>query len=206
MRANMSRPGFTLVELVLVIVIIVIMVAATVPAWRGFQDERIAKEPVTELALMAQEARRRAIAEARPYQIVFEESGFKATRYFDPYAEGIEIEDFLRDTGLRAEAADLARDPFAEDRAVEDGAVPELLPRDPDLALEYELPEGLRYEVRFWGEPEPVPLTTRHRSWVFQPTGICNPIRVRFEKGSGYAEASFNALTAQIDEEGFHAP
>lgn len=39
--------------------------------------------------------------------------------------------------------------------------------------------------------------------WVFQPDGICEPMRARFENKDGWVEIVFNPLTAAVDDESY---
>lgn len=201
-RARLHRPrgGFTLLEIVLVLAIIAILAVVSIPAVKGIQDGVRARRPLVELAKMAQSARLRALEEGRPYQVIFSDAGFRATRYFDPYAEQFDVEAFF---------AELERDELERQNGggVSDPNDENALPARPELALSYELPEGVTLEVQRWGEPLPMPLTDgRLHSWVFQPSGLCNPVRVRFGEGEGYHEAFFNTLTADIDHERYYVP
>src|SRR4051812_6210896 len=94
--SSFSSPAFTLIELVVVLTILAVMVAAAVPSFRGLQDEQVAREPVSALARLAKQARLHAIGEKRPYQIVFADKGFSATRYLSPYLQAAELDKFLR--------------------------------------------------------------------------------------------------------------
>ena len=42
--------------------------------------------------------------------------------------------------------------------------------------------------------------------WVFQPTGVCEPITVRLSRGDSWIELDFNPLTAEVQEEAFYFP
>jgi len=58
------------------------------------------------------------------------------------------------------------------------------------------------YSVQRWGDkkfgkPE-------DESWIFQPSGICEPIRVHFQNGGNWIEFAFNPLTARAEEETYH--
>lgn len=92
---NLRATGFTLVEIVIVLALLAVVVAGTVPSMKGFKDEQIASEPIERLKTMAKETRLHAIREKRPYQIVFTEKGFQATRYLSPYLQLADLDKFI---------------------------------------------------------------------------------------------------------------
>lgn len=68
----------------------------------------------------------------------------------------------------------------------------------------FSLPRGMRYViVPFGGEK---PLKPDGQQWVFQPTGLCEPITFRLEEGEAYMEVAFDPLTANIAEESYSIP
>jgi len=42
--------------------------------------------------------------------------------------------------------------------------------------------------------------------WTFQPEDLCPLPRIRVERGQGYIEMSFNALTGDVEDEGYYLP
>ena len=71
--------GFTLIEIIIALTIVAVLAAAAVPMLKGFQDERVAREPVAKLVQMARGVRMRAMTEKRPYQVAFHSRGFTAS-------------------------------------------------------------------------------------------------------------------------------
>ena len=51
-----------------------------------------------------------------------------------------------------------------------------------------------RWNVKKWIKPD-------GEIWVFPPTGVSEPISVRFSQGEAYVELDFNPLTGAVDEE-----
>ncbi|HEY2574298.1 MAG TPA: prepilin-type N-terminal cleavage/methylation domain-containing protein [Verrucomicrobiaceae bacterium] len=198
-------PAFTLIELVVVLTILAVMVAAAVPSFRGLQDEQVAREPVAALARLAKEARLHAIGEKRPYQIVFADGGFSATRYLSPYLQAAELDKFLQQVQIDTQNADA--------QAQAQGDAPPPAPVSPDQVSapqavfkewteHYTLPAGTTYTVQFWHEAEPTAIGgDLVKLWVFQPSGICEPVTVRFDHEKAAFEAGFNALTADLISE-----
>lgn len=215
----MKRPGFsrkhagafTLVELVIVLTIIALLVGIAVPSIRGLQDESIAREPVAALVSMAREVRSRAMAEGEPYQVVFDASGFKAARYFNPYGESAEFDQLIREVELeldRQEMVDASRErgidlsldgqpPTAEELKLE--AVREGM----QFYETYELPDGVGYELHYWGEIDWVDMmgSGEFRRWVFQPNGMCQPLEIRIQSDRAFFEVSFHPLTGDVKTE-----
>ena len=48
-----SPSGFTLVEIIIALTIVAVLAAATIPMLKGFNDERLAREPVAALVKLA---------------------------------------------------------------------------------------------------------------------------------------------------------
>ncbi len=197
--------GFTLVELVIAITVLAILGGLAVPAIDSVQRERLAREPVNQLYLLAREVRVRSMKERRPYQIVFDREGFRASRFFQPYGGREEFE------ALRTEL---------EQRAREQEMIDASRARGIDLSAEkvnlkqIEIEEGLQYfreyewsddvecSLRFWDEMQWVGLSSgEFRRWIFQPSGMCEPLRLRIEADGAYFEIEFHPLTADIKSE-----
>jgi len=202
------RPrGFTLIEIVLVLTLLTIIVGASVPSFRGLKDEQIAREPVTALARMAKETRLHAMKEKRPYQIAFTSRGFTATRYLSPYVQAAQLEEFV----LKAESdsANLSEEQVnIENRNAAMLASQAKATDKPVVAVfhewtqRYVLPPGVTYGVQEWHEAEALPLTGEVvKLWVFQPSGVVQPITLKLEREAATFEAGFSALTADIVSE-----
>lgn len=65
----------------------------------------------------------------------------------------------------------------------------------------YDLEEDTRMLIRRWNEAEWRPV--KADSWVFEHSGICEPLSIRFERvtDGSYLELTFNALTANVEFE-----
>jgi len=73
---------------------------------------------------------------------------------------------------------------------------------DPDVLDSHALTAGTNYTIERWGnkkfsKPE-------EESWVFQPDGICEPVKVHFQSGKNWIEFAFNPLTARAEEETYY--
>lgn len=200
-----TQQGFTLVELVIAITVLGILTGIAIPAIDSAQRERQARTPVNQLYLMAREVRLRAMTEKRPYQIVFDNEGFRASRFFQPYG-GREEFDQLK---LELEQLD-QRDAIMEASRARGIQMVQTEP-DPELekieeglryAVEYDLEPGLRYKLKFWDETDWVDMTGgEFRRWIFQPSGMCEPLKVQMEADDAFFEIEFHPLTADIKRE-----
>lgn len=63
---------------------------------------------------------------------------------------------------------------------------------------------GLRYELFPFGSDKP--LKPDGQRWIFQPTGLCEPVAVRIMEGEAWIEVRFDPLTAGIAEESYYIP
>ena len=201
-----GRAAFTLVEIVIALTVVTIIVAGSIPTFRGLRDEQIAREPVQSLARLAKEARLRAMKEKRPYQIAFYSTGFTASRHFNPYLQMQELSEFMQETTLASQA-----DQDGDEEEVQEGLkepstelplAPPPKKADNQWSEAYTLPQDTHYSIQFWHEQEPVFIEGEQvKLWVFQPSGICQPLTMLLDRPSASFEVQFGALTADIVKE-----
>ncbi|MEM9281881.1 MAG: prepilin-type N-terminal cleavage/methylation domain-containing protein [Verrucomicrobiota bacterium] len=200
-----SATGFSLVELVIAIAVVTILTGITIPAIDSAQRAHLAREPVNALHGLAREVRLRAMTEQRPYQIVFDSEGFRASRFFQPYGGPEEFETLrleLEQLDLRDEMieASMARginlsevDPDPRQEMVEDGI---------RYLEEYELDPEVTCRLRSWSDTDWVELRGGvYRKWVFQPSGMCDPMKFQVEADGSFFELEFHPLTADVKRE-----
>lgn len=202
--------AFTLVEIVISLTIVIVIAAASIPTIRGIRDEQMAREPILELSRLAKEARLRAMKEKRPYQVAFYSGGFLASRYFNPYLQLADLDLLLQEHESGVYRENPNEDPNLLDLDSGATAVPKtqlpLAPPGPVLdnhwQERYELPAAVRYSLKFWHDLEETPVEGEIvKLWVFQPTGICQPLQLRLEGPSALFDVEFGALTADIVKE-----
>lgn len=70
--------------------------------------------------------------------------------------------------------------------------------------VEYQVPTTMRWKIKVWGSKTWE--TPKEASWIFTPSGLCAPNRFRLERGTSWMELSFNALTANVQDEEFYLP
>lgn len=202
--------GFTLVEVVIALTIIIVIAAGAVPMFKGWRDEQLARQPVIELVRLAKEARLRAMREKRPYQVAFYPGGFVASRYFSPYLQLAELTELMEqaETGNfrlnpNADDNDSDLDAGAGDKPKTDLPLAPTAPKlDDNWQERYDLPGDVQYSLKFWNEFQELPISgDLVKLWVFQPTGICIPLKLHLERQSAVFDVEFNALTADIVKE-----
>ena len=66
------------------------------------------------------------------------------------------------------------------------------------------LPRGTRYQLLPFGADKP--LRPDGQRWIFQPTGLCEPLTVRIMEDEAWIEVRFDPLTAGIEEESYYIP
>ena len=202
--------GFTLVEIVISLTIIIVIAAGAVPMFKGLREEQLAREPVIELVHLAKEARIRAMREKRPYQVAFYEGGFVASRYFTPYFQLSELTTFLQEEETGARRLNPNEDDNDSDLDAGSGEQPKtalpMAPTAPKLddnwQEHYELPKDVQFSVKFWNDVQETPVSGEIvKLWVFQPTGICVPLKLHLDRQSATFDVEFGALTADITRE-----
>jgi len=202
---NSASSGFTLVEVVVALTVVAILAGLAVPAIDSVQKERIAREPVNALALMAREVRLRAMKESRPYQIVFDREGFRASRFFQPYGGAEEFDELQLELEQLEQQEAIIEASAA--RGISTANVEEDLRREEIEAglrysAAYEVDPSIRCSLRIWNEPDWISLTGgEFRRWIFQPSGMCEPMSVRMENEGSFFEVTFHPLTADIQSE-----
>lgn len=205
-----AQGGFTLVEIVVTLTIIAVAFTITVPVVNSLRQEQQAREPVIELVRLAKEARIRAMREKRPYQVAFYPGGFVASRYFSPYLQLAELNIMLEE----AETGEYRSNPNADDNDSDldagAGETPKtdlpIAPTAPKLddhwQMRYNLQPDSHYSLKFWNEVvETAVEGDVVKLWVFQPTGICQPLKLHLERPGVFFDVEFGALTADITRE-----
>lgn len=202
-----SSSAFTLIEIIIALTIVAILAAAAVPMLKGFNDERQAREPVARLVQMAREARMRAMTEKRPYQVAFHSRGFTASRYFNPYLQLAQLQEFM-ETGenLPAEQPSIEKNDLDNGGSLTKTTELPLAPPPPKYdehwSEKYEMPQDTKYALQYWYDTEPLYVEGDVvKLWVFQPSGICQPLKLHIERDSATFDVEFAALTADIVKE-----
>ena len=194
--ADFEAEAFTLIEIVVALTIAAVIAAVAIPTVKGLGRDEAARAPMKTLAVVVQEARLRAMREHRSYQIVFEHEGIHASPAMYPYEKR---EDFLKHleemrTPPRIEVIQrVVMQRSGEETADEP-------PRfQPPWTVTIPLPPKTECEVLMWGDGEWDAIEgEKMRRWVFQPTGMANPARVRLRTEAAELETGFDLLTGEL--------
>lgn len=197
--------GFTLVEVIIAISIVAIMTGMTIPAIDSVQRERLAREPVNRLILLAREIRVRAMTEQRPYQIVFDGTGFRASRFFHPYGGRDEAQSLRQEIELleeRDQIVEASQERGISMVAIEPDPLKDKIEEGMRFLEEYTIDPSLQVSLKFWNETQWVAMSGgEFRRWIFQPSGMCEPMRFRVEADKSFFEIEFHPLTADVKSE-----
>ena len=202
-----STSGFTLVEIIIALTIVAVLAAAAIPMLKGFNDERLAREPVAALVKLAREARFRAITEKRPYQVALHATGFTASRYSNPYLTRAELlERIEASKNLPAEQPALEKNDLENGGGMTQTTQLTLAPPPPKYdehwTDNYEAPADMKLAMQFWFDTDVTYLEgDLVKLWVFQPSGVCQPLKVHVVRENATFDVEFAALTADIVKE-----
>jgi prepilin-type N-terminal cleavage/methylation domain-containing protein len=214
-RSHPQAGAFSLLEIVIALTILAVLAGAAVPAFTGIQKERVAREPIAQLLQLAKTARMAAIRDQKPYQVALSADSFVASRYFDPYLDFNGLTEFLTENELlkeEAAAQAAAIDPGEQPLRTEDidkaasQVSAQLAEREarpkPQWTASYKLPPNTQYMLQYWHETIPTQITGEVvKLWVFQPSGICEPLKLHLETDAATFDVEFSALTVDIVKE-----
>lgn len=169
----MMRRAFTLMEMLLVLAIISLVFAGGYAGISTLNDQQALQEPFENLRSMAKTAWQRSLTEQRAWQIRF---------YPDKYV--LEPKQAAHEDDRRM---------FMEaDKKAQRGSGVETVVVPPQIMM----------EIRKWGQPQWFrPQKDMEVTWIFEHSGLCEPISVRFTSDHGTVGAQFDPLTASIKEE-----
>ena len=176
-RYQRSSAGFTLIEVVISFVLIVLIIGVGVLSLATESARKQITKPAGELKKYARRGLQMAINQRRAFAIQLTPDSFA-------------LREGSMDTAGEDGTDRFSRDSF--DESIGDEALSGMLGA-------YQLDELMTLEVRRWGEkyfrkPE-------GDAWVFEPSGICEPIGIKLIHEKGFIEMEFNPLTAKIQEQ-----
>lgn len=73
-----------------------------------------------------------------------------------------------------------------------------------ELAESYRLPPGMSYTLMPFGSEKAA--RPDGQTWIFQPTGMCEPVTFRLVEDDAWMEVTFDPLTANISQEAYNIP
>ena len=180
-RALQSRQrGFTLIEIMLTFCILILIIGIGALSLSSQSSKKKITEPALELTSLARQGMQMAITNRRPFVLAINENS-------------VSLQNFSRKSNSFGS--------FSFDDDIDD---------DSDKIQSFELPEGMRFMVRGWEDKYfRIPGEVRDDGketyfWVFESSGICEPIGVKLisevEGYEGMITMDFNPLTAQTQE------
>ncbi len=186
--------AFTLIEVILVIAVMLLAMTALVPLFASRSEERELKSAADALERLARSARAAAAYRGASASIRITGSGFALHV----------VERAVEDEADGPEGGDHAFPWANEDELPADAGRDQESAGEAEAKEQHVLGKGVVVKLRPW-------LATRWSQpedyvWVFQPSGLCEPLAVRLEMGESWIELAFNPLTAQVQEESYAFP
>ena len=180
-RALQSRQrGFTLIEIMLTFCILILIIGIGALSLSSQSSKKKITEPALELTSLARQGMQMAITNRRPFVLAINENS-------------VSLQNFSRKSNSFGS--------FSFNDDIDEGS---------GKIQSYELPEGMRFMVRGWEDKYfRIPGEVRDDGeetyfWVFESSGICEPIGVKLisevEGYEGMITMDFNPLTAQTQE------
>ena len=180
-RALQSRQrGFTLIEIMLTFCILILIIGIGALSLSSQSSKKKITEPALELTSLARQGMQMAITNRRPFVLAINENS-------------VSLQNFSRKSNSFGSFS------FNDDIDQGSGKI-----------QSFELPEGMRFMVRGWEDKYfRIPGEVRDDGdetyfWVFESSGICEPIGVKLisevEGYEGMITMDFNPLTAQTQE------
>ena len=180
-RALQSRQrGFTLIEIMLTFCILILIIGIGALSLSSQSSKKKITEPALELTSLARQGMQMAITNRRPFVLAINEIS-------------VSLQNFSRKSNSFGSFS------FNDDIDQGSGKI-----------QSFELPEGMRFMVRGWEDKYfRIPGEVRDDGeetyfWVFESSGICEPIGVKLisevEGYEGMITMDFNPLTAQTQE------
>ncbi len=173
---NKQPKGFTLIEIVISLMIIAVVIGGAISAMLANSSERRLSKASGEIELLAKKARTASILNQTPYALEFH-SGFVRLL---PFSQASEIE---RTTASGHAIGGEVVEPEGRPSVRQEVQI------DPEIAL----------SVRRWNTTAFIkPSETLVPIWRFDPDGLSEPLTVRYDLGTSYAQDTYHPLTATI--------
>lgn len=172
-RTTKRRPGFTLIEIVMVLAIAAVVMGGAVGLMIYSSDERTLRNASGEIELMAKRARVIAILHQTPYALEFREGVVRLMPLAEAGKDEKKTLKNRKDVAPPASAANESR--------------------------QYVLGNGLNIFIRRWDSEEWLgTVKNTVHVWRFDPDGLCEPLSVRLTLDKSWSEDTYHPLTATI--------
>jgi Tfp pilus assembly protein FimT len=204
-NAGPFRDGHTFLEICLVLFIIVLIAGAAIPLTSGIMEKQRFRDCAQEIQNLARTAKHLALVQQRTYvihinrdRLVLEPKLLAGL----PTATDSSTSSTDEPPPTASTAASLANSTSSDSSDADtQSAQPSYLQ---SVQMEYAIPEGVVLTIRGWLDKEWS--NPEDRDWVFPPTGLCEPLGIRIEKGAAYIENIFDPVTAAVKEENYYFP
>lgn len=212
-----AQAGYTILEICLVLFIIALIAGLAIPFTGSLVTEQKLRDPSMQIEMMARSARHLATLQHRPYVLILNRDHIKLQPYdaanpllsaVPPVAEGpgADAPPILVRTNLTTTTTTFSSgtstntnvSPFDDNAA---GAAFTML--DP-VEQEYSLPSDVALTIKGWQEKEWT--TPQDRTWIFPPTGLCEPLTVHLQRGDAFIEDTYDPLTGSVKEQKYSFP
>jgi type II secretory pathway pseudopilin PulG len=184
------RRAFTLLEIMVAFFIGSLVIGLVVLSIDSVTDEKRLRTATRELNMMAADAMRKAISEQRSYSI-FVNQNILMLR--ETHIRQEDIETFYKEQNDRIEEQKQATSTGSlfddEEIAAPRQRVVSRFDLEPDMSIQWK-----RWVEREYTIPKGI-------EWVFEASGICEPVSVRISSDDGYIEMDYNPLTAKPQDE-----
>ena len=180
--------------------IVAVMLGLAVPFGLGLASEEQIRTATRRVEAFAKMARRAALDERRAYAMVFWEDGVIEIAPYEEFlaGEGNGADAWLAGSGGVGTFKDRER-ALAEQAGIEPA---EDAPIEKTVRETYELPGDVTVNRWFAGIDGWV--EARGRPWGFQPTGLCEPFKISFQREDSWITLTFNPMTASVEDEELH--
>ncbi len=170
--------GFTLLEICFALGILAVILGAALPNVFGWIKEQRLRAPARQLALLARTARLDAIEHQQPYQVIVR-------------GDQMWIESLVPTPPPSSSPSN--------DTASLSNPEQQTNSTPQDLPEPYQVSDSTVILIQRWNENKMSRPVEWH--WTFQPTGLCEPISVKFVQDKAELELDFDPLTATVAEE-----
>lgn len=177
-RSKAGARGFTLIEVMAALFIFSLIIGIAILSIRSVSAEQKMRDTTEVLKQYAKEARRLAIEEQRPWAVEFRPGRF-----------------MLTDMSMGGDAEEESSIRYTEDDEEEAAGVGKV-ERTHDFSAHANI------GVQRFHEKDVRPIDKRvPEIWRFEPSGLCEPIVIRFTNEDGFFEMEFNPLDAHVVRE-----
>ena len=185
------RAGPTLLEMVVVLSISMLIIGGALSKLYFSRDEAKLTDAYQSVEVLPKRARTISTLQQRPYALEFRDKTVSLMPFSEAAMESSDREDLIEmlDEGAAYEDEFSYTDEEQIDRPSEQAGVRDTWTAEPEMTL----------FIKRWATSDWVELKQRDRHvWRFDPSGICEPVGLRFEVDGSWVEVVFHPLTASV--------